>query len=198
MTSDGSAKQIALVRELPPYASKPLRWGELLLLPNLISLGRILIIIPTVLLFPPQNQTQYWIVVVLLTVAYLSDMFDGLAARKLKQQSKLGLILDPVADKLWTIAMIFQLYEHRGLPGWVAVTIVLRDLAVLSFNAVLLAKRRIVMPSDVAGKSYMILLGMMIILMVFDLPNAVYIGYILVFLGGVTAGRYYIRFRLHL
>jgi len=197
MTMPGTKPVGTASADLIALAYSPLKLSEWYLLPNLISITRIVIIIPTVILFPPVTMQERWVVVGLLIAAYLSDMFDGLFARKFNQRSKLGLVLDPLADKLWTIAVVTLLCRHRDLPEWVGIIIIVRDLALIGFNAFLLWKRKIVLPSDFAGKFYMVLLGLMIILLTLNVPYSVYLGYVLVFLGGVTAGRYYLNFKVH-
>ena len=147
------------------------------------------------MLFPGQDEEQFGMLLALLCIGYLSDLFDGVAARKLNQRTKLGLILDPVADKLWTIAMVLLLWQNRSLPLWVALVIISRDIALIAFNGLLLWRRHAVMPSDIAGKSYMVLLGLMIIMMALSIPYTIYLAYFLVFFGGVTAGRYYLNFK---
>ncbi len=152
-------------------------------------------IIPTCLLYPSSSPAAYWTVVALLFLSYLSDYADGYFARKLHQTSRLGLILDPVADKLWSVTMISLLVMFRSFPLWVALVIVLRDVLILFINGRMLRRIGKVMPSDNVGRTYMIVLGMMIIGMTMYFPGMIYIGYILTIFAVVTLGRYYFRAR---
>ncbi len=72
-------------------------------IPNAISFTRILLIIPYVIVFLSGN---YIPAACILIASGLSDMFDGMIARKFDQISDLGLILDPLADKLTLIAVV--------------------------------------------------------------------------------------------
>ena len=65
--------------------------------PNLLSMLRIIIIFPFIYYFLIDN---YVISVVLIAISGLSDMFDGFIARRFNQITKVGMMLDPVADKL--------------------------------------------------------------------------------------------------
>ncbi len=71
--------------------------------PNLLSLLRIMIIAPMVYYY---LYEQYALAGLMLVISALSDMFDGIIARKFNQITRLGKILDPVADKLTLIAVI--------------------------------------------------------------------------------------------
>ncbi len=59
----------------------------------------------------------------------LSDFLDGYLARKNKQTTELGALLDPIADKLTTIAVII-LYIGNGIPAWMALVLISRDIIV--------------------------------------------------------------------
>lgn len=164
---------------------------QLFLVPNLISISRLVLILPIALLFSDPSPYTYWIVVALMLISYISDYFDGFFARRLSQQSKLGLILDPVADKVWTAAMIYLLYSHRDLPGWIALIIVLRDLALILMNANTYRRYKYVMPSMDFGRIYMFLLGLMIIGYTLDIHKIHFLANILVVLAVYTLFRYY-------
>ena len=68
------------------------------------------------------------IALVVLMVAGITDYLDGWLARRLDQYSTLGEILDPVADRLYILAVVVGLYLRDIIPWWVAVALPLRDL----------------------------------------------------------------------
>ncbi len=74
-----------------------------LTIPNLLSLLRIVVIFPLIVYFLDEN---YIIAGVMLLISGISDMFDGMIARKFNQVTQLGKMLDPVADKLTLIAVV--------------------------------------------------------------------------------------------
>jgi len=66
---------------------------------------------------------------VILIVSSFTDWLDGYLARKLNQFSRLGELLDPLADRLYVIAALVALLYRDLLPLWVVVVLLLRDLA---------------------------------------------------------------------
>jgi cardiolipin synthase len=63
-----------------------------------------------------------------LVVSAFTDWLDGFLARKLNQFSRLGELLDPLADRLYVIAALAALYIRELLPIWVVVLLILRDV----------------------------------------------------------------------
>ena len=88
----------------------------------------------------------------ILILAGISDALDGHLARKLNQVSQLGLVLDPLADKILAGALVIMLIFFRGFPLWLAALIIGRDLLILMAAAVLLKGRKMVVPSTITGK----------------------------------------------
>ena len=98
-------------------------------LPNIITVLRILLVIPTGWLM---WQTRYPEAFALMAVAGLSDALDGFLARRFNWMSKLGAALDPLADKL-LVAVVFVVFTLQGLiPLWVAVIVLLRDFVIVA------------------------------------------------------------------
>ncbi len=83
--------------------------------PNILGLFRI-ICSPIVAWYLLQGKTQ--LALIILAFAFLTDLFDGYIARKFNQISKLGAILDPVADKLLFSFVIFAVLVRDNLLGW--------------------------------------------------------------------------------
>ena len=67
--------------------------------------------------------------VITLMVAGATDYFDGKLARALKQESRLGELMDPGVDRLYIITVLIAMYATQALPIWVLVLIVFRDIA---------------------------------------------------------------------
>ena len=98
-------------------------------LPNLLSLAR-LALAPAGVFFvlEHQFQTAFWV----LVVAGVSDAVDGIAARLLRARTRLGELLDPVADKALLIGMVVALGVVDALPTWLVALVVARDLIILA------------------------------------------------------------------
>lgn len=103
-------------------------------MPNLLTMLR-LFTLPYLVI---EILDAHWkLAFVLLWVAGLSDAFDGLLARWLKQQTTLGQYLDPVADKA-LLSTLFLVLTHVGvIPRYVTVLVFSRDLGILLISALL-------------------------------------------------------------
>jgi len=104
----------------------PARGLRVWTVPNLLSLTR-LAGVPVFLWLVLGPQWDGW-ALVLLMVSGVTDYLDGYLARKLDQYSPLGEILDPVADRLYILAVVIGLALRDIIPWWVAVVLPLRDL----------------------------------------------------------------------
>lgn len=137
-------------------------WGSLSW-PNRISILRLLLVAPFVVLLMNQNQPEWGFArhtaVGIFVAMALSDWIDGVLARKLNARTRLGAILDPLADKTLIIcaAVLLSLPESAvpsaPLPGWVVVAIVGKDLWVtIGFVVVYLVTDRFHIQPTFAGK----------------------------------------------
>lgn len=98
-------------------------------------------------------RAQWVFAIVCGGVAVLTDLLDGFFARRLKQHSELGYILDPVADKFAISAGIFALVlSESEFPHWAFATIVTRDVLIVLGNAVLAYKAKMITRSNLWGK----------------------------------------------
>ena len=129
-----------------------IRASEILQPANLLSLSRIgLAPFIGYYLWRGDNQATL-ICALLLIVAGITDLLDGYVARRLNQVSRLGMVLDPLADRILAVALVIMLIFFRGFPLWLAVVIVGRDLLILAAGMVLLKGSDIVVPSNLTGK----------------------------------------------
>jgi len=97
-------------------------------LPNTLTLIRILTI-PIFLEFLAYHL--YWQALVVFAIGGVTDFLDGLTARWLNQQTALGAYLDPVADKLLVISSFIMLGLINGIPMWLTMVVVARDIMIV-------------------------------------------------------------------
>jgi CDP-diacylglycerol--glycerol-3-phosphate 3-phosphatidyltransferase len=90
-----------------------------------------------------------WISLVIFMVASLTDFVDGYIARKYKQVSDFGKFLDPLADKLLTIAAMSMYCEWGIFPAWALMIVLTREFAVSGLRMVAGPKGKVI----AAGKS---------------------------------------------
>lgn len=133
---------------------------------NSLSLLRIILVFPIVyLLGYDSNLIAFFISL----VAISTDYFDGYFARKLHQESELGKILDPLADKILIAAIILTLFFKNEFPLWLAIIIIGRDLLILFGGLLLSAKMKNVTPSNVYGKITMFILCVTVSIFILDI-----------------------------
>jgi CDP-diacylglycerol--glycerol-3-phosphate 3-phosphatidyltransferase len=84
-------------------------------------------------------------------LAALTDYLDGYFARKKKQVTKLGVLLDPIADKLLVIAALILLVDIELVPAWIAIVIIAREFIVTGLRIVALTMDLLI-PAEMGGK----------------------------------------------
>lgn len=97
-------------------------------IPNSISVFRILLVVPVVWLL---LQQHYAMALVLFAIAGLSDALDGFLAKVNGWESRLGSILDPLADKLLLVCSFLALVWLGLIPSWLFVVVIARDLIIV-------------------------------------------------------------------
>jgi CDP-diacylglycerol--glycerol-3-phosphate 3-phosphatidyltransferase len=111
-------------------------------LPNALTLSRIFVVplLVAVLLTPFSEDwlgvPRHLLAAGLFLAAAFTDFLDGHIARRRKQVSRLGQLLDPIADKLLISAALISLVENRLAPAWAVVIIIGRELAVSGLRSI--------------------------------------------------------------
>ncbi len=181
------------------------RMRHALALPNLLTYGR-LVAVPVValLLQWPQIHWMRWAALGVYTVACVTDFFDGYLARIWKQQSPLGQMLDPIADKLLVATTLLAVAANQTLVGWTiwaAIIILCREFLVSGLREYL-ADIKVPLPVSIVAKwkttVQMFALGFFIAGPAGEvvLPGTVVIGSVLLWIAAIltlyTAGDYII------
>src|SRR5205814_4453091 len=99
---------------------------------------------------------------VLVITAAVTDIFDGMIARRLNQRSRIGAILDPAVDKAMMIAgylcYTFASNLRVGIPGWLTFTVFARDFLIITFAYLLYTRVAVKrFPPSAAGKASTVL-----------------------------------------
>jgi len=126
-------------------------------LPNLLTLVRIFIA-PLLVVVLLTKFSEDWVGlpqhiagVSLFLFAAITDVLDGWIARRRGQVSRLGILLDPIADKLLISAAFISLVENRLAPAWAVVIIIGREFAVSGLRSIAAAEGWAI-PASKAGK----------------------------------------------
>src|SRR5437868_4446356 len=98
--------------------------------------------------------TNEWLSLAIFLVAAGTDLLDGYLARRWKQVTTIGTLLDPIADKLLISAALISLVQVRALPGWMAILIIAREFAVSGLRSIAAAEGYTIQASDL-GKTKM-------------------------------------------
>jgi len=98
--------------------------------------------------------TNEWLSLAIFLTAAGTDILDGYLARRWKQVTTIGILLDPIADKLLISAALISLVQVRTLPGWMAILIIAREFAVSGLRSIAAAEGYTIKASDL-GKTKM-------------------------------------------
>lgn len=105
---------------------------EIFNIPNMITMARIVLTIPVIVYLSINGINTPWLALP-ITLIGTTDWVDGTIARKFNMQTKLGQLLDPIADKIFNWGIGIVLLATGVLPAWV-LTIAARDLTVAGFT----------------------------------------------------------------
>lgn len=119
-------------------------------LPNKLTIFRVILIVPFVLLLLGSHQQWGWfmvlfggilpyvdyIAVAIFIIASLTDMLDGRIARKYNLVTNFGKFMDPLADKLLVCSALICLVEMGRLPAWMVIIIISREFIISGFRLV--------------------------------------------------------------
>ncbi len=134
-------------------------------LPNLLTIGRILLIPVFVVLFADPTPMRSWVAACIFVVAAVTDLLDGYLARRRGQVTSLGKLLDPIADKLLVLSGLILLVQFDRVPAVIAILIIAREVAVTGARAVA-ASQGIVLAAETLGKYKMVLQVIAIVMLI--------------------------------
>ena len=134
------------------------------MIPNVLTILRIFFVPVLVAALVQENVgfrlgtltvTNEWLALAIFLSAAATDLLDGYLARRWKQVTTIGTLLDPIADKLLVSAALISLVQVRALPGWMAILIIGREFAVSGLRAIAAAEGYTIRASDL-GKTKML------------------------------------------
>ena len=152
---------------------------DIFTIPNMLSLFRLLLIpVYVVIYLKATEPVHYYIAGGILAVSCLTDLVDGKIARKFHMISTLGKILDPLADKLLTIAAMTMFCEWGFFPAWALMIVLTREFAVTGLRLVAVGKGKVI-AAGWSGKvkTASTMIGLCV-LMVF--PTVIWLSYVVV------------------
>lgn len=172
--------------------------GANLNLPNRLTLGRIFLVPLLVVFLLSSSRINSIIATAIFLAAAITDWLDGLIARRTRQITALGKLLDPLADKLLICAAFVSLVGNGRVPAWMVVVIVCRELAITGLRGIA-ASKDIVVASSWWGKYKMMSQILAIVLLILDAPFsmvAAWLALVLTVISGVDYAARFIGSRL--
>ena len=163
---------------------------DLMTIPNALSFIRIILITPFVAFFVAAKYitNNYIPAIIILAISGISDLLDGMIARKFHQESELGKVLDPLADKLTLIAVGVCLIFLQPYVLPLMIIMVLKDTLMIIGGTIIINKGVIPPKSSWYGKAstfmFYISVGMVVLMEIFKYKNETLSLTVL----GVTAG----------
>jgi CDP-diacylglycerol--glycerol-3-phosphate 3-phosphatidyltransferase len=142
--------------------------GRLFTVPNLLSFFRLVTAPLVLVLFSLAVPAGRWLTLGFLALSFSTDFFDGFFARRLNQKSDLGRILDPLADKAVVLALLVALVLFRGVPFYLMLAVLARDLLILAGGLVVKLKKGIVLESNIWGKAATFVLMIAFLAFIFE------------------------------
>ncbi len=168
-------------------------------LPNFLTLVRIFLIPVFVVVFLAPTPDRSLVAAVIFTVAAVTDLLDGYIARRTGQVTKLGKLLDPIADKLLVLSALILLVNIDRVTALVALLIIARELAVTGVRAIA-AGERLIIAAETTGKYKMALQVVAIVLLILEGTDLAEFGnlhlagtatlYLSLVLGYISGGQY--------
>lgn len=165
--------------------------------PNILTIIR-LFLIPIYILSLFSNLRyglQYSIII--FVISGITDILDGYIARKNNQITKLGTVLDPLADKLMLLTVLISLTIKKFIPITVPIIILIKE-SIMILGGILLYKKDTVIPSNKFGKLSTFLFYIAIITLCFSKPIGVYMLYCCVLsslIAFISYAKYYINYK---
>ncbi|HEX2978111.1 MAG TPA: CDP-alcohol phosphatidyltransferase family protein [Candidatus Babeliales bacterium] len=148
-------------------SEKHLNWYAWCTLPTLITLFRIALIPFIVYALHDQSYLRAFIFFI---CAAISDVLDGMLARFLKQQTIIGALLDPLADKLLIGALVvFFTFYTQQLPVWFFMLYVIKECTLICGAAYLFFTNGATIKADVWGKLAMGIQTILMVVLIGDL-----------------------------
>ncbi|MBR9976702.1 MAG: CDP-alcohol phosphatidyltransferase family protein [Bacteroidetes bacterium] len=158
---------------------------------NLLSIVRMLLVLPLVILFDDPRGNQL-LIAGLGFFAYLTDLADGWLARNFGGESKLGRLLDPLADKVFISAVVLLMIVTRMIPLWFGIIVIARDVLIFLGGLYLRKRTGVIVQSNMLGKAAVVGIGVVLVIALFSDggTNVVLTLFMTVTLGLIVASLY--------
>ena len=163
---------------------------------NYLTIARVLaipLVIALMMLVEPETRHQTWFslqpaqplghnfiyclaAAIIFAAASITDYLDGYLARRLKLETNLGKLLDPLADKLLVIGAMIMLVEMSRLPGWMALVVISREIGITALRGIATDQGVVISASKLGKwKTATTLPALVALILYYDFPLFVFI-----------------------
>ena len=171
-------------------------------LPNVLTYLR-MAVIPLIVLFltPPASSLSLNTAFFLFVVASITDLLDGILARRHNLVTSIGKLLDPLADKLLTSAVLIMLIPLGKVPAWLVFLIIGREITITGLRSIA-AGHGLILNASRMGKNKMISQTVALIFLLLCIPSiqssldklGMFFLWVSVILSYWSAGDYFVHF----
>ena len=169
------------------------KFREFFFLSNLLSISRVILVIPMAFLIAADTKTGNIILLILVLIAGATDILDGYVSRKRHQVTELGIILDPICDKIAMAVIFISLILYRDFPLPLIIFFLYRDLLIIISGSALLRVTKKPMMANVWGKANTLIFGLIALDFLILVKNPytnilIGLGYLSLFLSSISYG----------
>jgi len=166
---------------------------EFFFLSNLLSLSRVILVIPMAFLIAADTKTGNIILLILIFIAGSTDILDGYVSRKRHQVTELGIILDPICDKIAMAVIFISLIIYWQFPLPLVVFFLYRDLLIIISGSALLRVTKQPMMANIWGKANTLIFGLITLAFLIKIQSSytnilIGLGYLSLFISSVSYG----------
>ncbi|MCD4712129.1 MAG: CDP-diacylglycerol--glycerol-3-phosphate 3-phosphatidyltransferase [Clostridiales bacterium] len=140
-------------------------------IPNILTLVRLLLVPVFPILYFSSDPNALIYALIIFIIAGVTDLLDGYIARKFDFITQIGIVFDPLADKLMLLTALTCLYIDTFIPLWVLLVMYIKELFMIIAGLILFFKKeKEVMPANVFGKLATMMFSLAVVLILIS-PN---------------------------
>jgi len=147
-------------------------------IPNILTTIRFFLVPIFPVVYFSDLKNAHYIALVIFVVAGITDFLDGYIARKYDLISKIGTVMDPLADKFMQLTALTSLTLAKALPLWILIIFLAKEFFMIATGTILYWRKenKMVIPSHVIGKIATIVSSLAVILLIIFPSNQICIG----------------------
>jgi len=139
-------------------------------IPNILTIIRFLLIPGFVYYFFSPTEYGIKVAIIIFVAAGLTDVLDGFIARRFNLITKLGIVLDPLADKLMLLTVLVSITLKNQIPIWIIIVVAAKETLMILGAITLFSDHDIVVPANKLGKLSTITFYVAILAVTFKMP----------------------------